>query len=131
MALATYFLASWRTRESDFLTVVDWWETAKSKIKGLTVTFCKNRVARLRSQRDLLVRLISYLKSQVDNGSASCVGPYQSALAELRKLDLEKLKESEFVPGLGGLRRLSAPRLICAGWRKGIAVGRYLRSTGI
>lgn len=131
VALATYFLASWRTRKSDFLTVVDWWETAKSKIKGLTVTFCKNRVARLRSQRDLLVRLISYLKSQVDNGSASCVCPYQSALAELRKLDPEKLKESEFVPGLGGLRRLSAPQLICSGWRKSIAVGRYLRSTGI
>ena len=55
------------------------------------MTFCKNRVARLRSQRDLLVRLISYLKSQADNGSVFCVGPYQSVLAELRKLDLEKL----------------------------------------
>lgn len=72
-------------------------------------------MACLRSQRDLPL-------SQVDNGSVSCVGPNQSAHVELRKLDLEKLKEPEFVPGLGGLRRVSAPRVICAGWRKSIAV---------
>ena len=66
------------------LAVVDWWEAAKSKIKGLPVTICKNCVACLRSQRDLPL-------SQVDNGSVSFVGPNLSANVELRKLDLEKL----------------------------------------
>ena len=66
------------------LAVVDWWEAAKSKIKGLPVTTCKNCVACLRSQRDLPL-------SQVDNGSVSFVGPNLSAHVELRKLDLEKL----------------------------------------
>ena len=66
------------------LAVVDWWEAAKSKIKGLPVTTCKNCVACLRSQRDLPL-------SQVDKGSVSFVGPNLSAHVELRKLDLEKL----------------------------------------
>lgn len=66
------------------LAVVDWREAAKSKIKGLPVTICKNCVAYLRSQRDLPL-------SQVDNGSVSFVGPNLSAHVELRKLDLEKL----------------------------------------
>lgn len=66
------------------LAVGDWREAAKSKIKGLPVTICKNCVACLRSQRDLPL-------SQVDNGSVSFVGPNLSAHVELRKLDLEKL----------------------------------------
>ena len=66
------------------LAVVDWWEAAKSKIKGLPVTICKNCGACLRSQRDLPL-------SQVDNSSVSFVGPNLSAHVELRKLDLEKL----------------------------------------
>lgn len=58
-------------------------------------------MARLCSQRDLLVRLISYLKSQVDNGSVPFVDPYQSFPTELRKLDfveavwVEWLEEGE------------------------------------
>lgn len=33
------------------------------------------------------------------------------------------------MPGLGELRRVSAPRLICAGWRKTIAVSGNLRES--
>ena len=61
-SLISSFWASWRERKSDFVTVMDWWEVAKSKIKGLSVTYCKNRAARLRSCRDFLVRLVSHLK---------------------------------------------------------------------
>ena len=75
-------------KKSDFVTVMDWWEVAKSKIKGLTVTYCKNRADRLRNRRDLLVRLVSHLKGRVDGGHSDCVGPYQAALAELKQLDL-------------------------------------------
>ena len=82
------FSASWREKKSDFVTVMDWWEVAKSKIKGLTVTYCKNRAERLRNRRDLLVRLVSHLKGRVDGSHSDCVGPYQAALAELKQLDL-------------------------------------------
>ncbi|CAH3155286.1 unnamed protein product [Porites lobata] len=83
VSLISSFWASWRVKKSDFVTVMDWWEVAKSKIKGLT-----NRAERLRNRRDLLVRLVSHLKGRVDGGHSDCVGPYQAALAELKQLDL-------------------------------------------
>ena len=49
---------------------------SKSKNKGLTVTYCKNRAARLRSRRDLLVRLVSHLKGREEGGHSDCVDPY-------------------------------------------------------
>ena len=88
VSLISFFWASWREKKSDFVTVMDWWEVAKSKIKALTVTYCKKGAARLRSRRDLLVRLVSHLKGRVVSGHSDCVGPYQVALAELRQLDL-------------------------------------------
>ena len=91
-SLICSFWASWRERKSDFLTVMDWWEVAKSKIKGLSVTYCKTRAARLRSRRDFLVRLVSYLKGWVNGGRCHRVDPYQAALAELRQLDLVEVE---------------------------------------
>ena len=102
------------------LTVVDWWEAAKTEIKGLTVTSCKNRVSRLRSQRDLFVRLISYLKSQVDNGRESCVGPCRT-----QEIGSWEAEEARVRARLGRLRRVSAPRLTSSGWRKRIAVSAF------
>ena len=88
VAVIASFWASWREKKSDFVTVMDWWEVAKSKIKGLTVTYCKNRAERLRNRHNLLVWLVSHLKGRVDGGHSDCVGPYQAALAELKQLDL-------------------------------------------
>ena len=88
VAVISSIWASWREKKSDFVTVMDWWEVAKSKIKGLTVTYCKNRAERLRNRRNLLVWLVSHLKGRVDGGHSDCVGPYQAALAELKQLDL-------------------------------------------
>jgi len=86
-SLISSFWASSRERKSDFVTVMDWWEVAKSKIKGLSVTYCKNRAVRLRSRRDFLVRLVSHLKGRVYGGRSHRVDPYQTVLAELRQLD--------------------------------------------
>ena len=84
VSLISSFWASWREKKSDFVTVMDQWEVAKSKIDCLTVTYCKNRAVRLRTRRDLLVRLVSHLKGRIDVGHSYCVGPYLAALAELR-----------------------------------------------
>ena len=67
---------------------MDWWELGKSKIKGLTVTYCKKRVAAQREKRNLL-RNLEHLKRKIDNGSTSCVDAYKNALVNLGKLDLE------------------------------------------
>ena len=50
------------------------------------------RATRLRSCRDLFVRLVSHLKGRVDGGRSDCVSPYQTVLAELRQLDLVEVE---------------------------------------
>ena len=108
VALIMSFWPSWRSRKHSFAFLIDWWESAKSKIKGLTITYCKDRVACLHSGRDLLTNLASHLKSQVDSSHMFCLGPYHSTLDELRKLD--EAEAEGLVPGLEseGLRKASA-----------------------
>lgn len=57
VALIMSFWPSWRSRKHSFAFLIDWWESAKSKMKGLTITYCKDRVACLHSGRDLLTNL--------------------------------------------------------------------------
>lgn len=66
---------------------MDWWERGKSRLKGLTISYCKEQASRRRARRATLVRLVDHLKRQVDNGVVSCLDPYQSALAELERMD--------------------------------------------
>ena len=80
---------SWRRKMGTYSSLAKWWEDGKSYLKGLTIGFCNSR-SKVRSEhRAVLVRLIDHLKDRVDCGFASCLGPYQSALAELGEMDLE------------------------------------------
>ena len=81
------FWSHWRSRRESFPFVADWWERGKSRLKGLTITYCKERASRSRARRATLVRLVDHLKRQVDNGVVSCLDPYQSAPAELERMD--------------------------------------------
>ena len=65
------------------------WSYHGCTLKGLSVKFCCQRAASRRGDRAVLVSLVDHLKSQVDRGSTSCVGPYHSALAELERRDTE------------------------------------------
>ena len=56
---------------------------------GLTVTYCKKRVAAQREKRNLLCNLVEHLKRKIDYGSTSCVDAYKNAFVNLGKLDLE------------------------------------------
>ena len=87
--LITGFWRRWRLTQARFSSLSKWWEKGKSKIKGLSVKFCCQRAASRRGDRAVLVSLVDHLKSQVDRGSTSCVGPYRSALAELERRDTE------------------------------------------
>ena len=81
------FWSHWRSRRESFPSVADWWERGKSRLKGLTIAYCKERASRGRARRATLVRLVDHLKRQVDNGVVSCLNLYQSALAELECMD--------------------------------------------
>ena len=87
VSMITSFWLHWHSKKELFPSIVDWWERGKSRLKGLTITYCKERAASRCVRRDVLTRLIDHLKCQVDDGVASCLGPYRSALAELERLD--------------------------------------------
>ena len=82
------FSRQWRSRKSSFASIMDWWELGKSKLKGLSISYCMKRVAAQRLERDLLSNLVSHLKTKIDEGCVSCVGPYHSALFALGKIDI-------------------------------------------
>ena len=67
---------------------MDWWELGKSKLKGLSISYCKKRIAAQRLERDLLSNLVSHLKTKIDEGRVSCVGTYHSVLFPLGKIDI-------------------------------------------
>lgn len=87
--LITDFWLIWRSSQNHFPSLSDWWELGKLKIKNLSINYCSKKANERGAERALLTRLAEHLKSQVDLGRLSCLGPYQSTLAELSKFDLE------------------------------------------
>lgn len=89
------FWANWRRAKSRFSSLSKWWEAGKSRIKGLTISYCVQR-SRVNSQsRDLLSRLAQHLKTRLDDGLISCLGPYHSVLAQLSRLDADAAKGAQ------------------------------------
>ena len=79
----------WRHRQNWYSSLTKWWEVCKEHIKGLSISYGVAKSGEGCSQRDLLVRLAEHLKSKLDLGNLSCLGPYNSTLAELAKFDLK------------------------------------------
>ena len=79
----------------NFSTLAKWWDVGKSHLKGLTIRYCKSRSAMGARNRSLLADLVVHLKTKVDAGSVSCVGPYRSALESLASLDREAAKGAQ------------------------------------
>ena len=81
------FWTTWRRRKHLFPSLAKWWEVGKSRIKGLTISYCSRRSRVASQERDLLVRLAKHLKSRLDSGLTSCLGAYRSVLDRLSGLD--------------------------------------------
>ena len=93
--LISDFWLNWRLTQNNFPSLSDWWELGKFKIKDLTINYCSKKAKERRAERALLSRLADHLKSQVDLGRLSCLGAYQSTLAELSKFDLEAARGAQ------------------------------------
>ena len=93
--LITDFWLRWRRSQNNFELLSEWWELGKHRIKDLTIGYCSKKAEESRAERALLSRLADHLKSHVDRGRLSCLGPYQSTLAELAKFDLEAARGAQ------------------------------------
>ena len=89
VSLISDFLLGWRRRQNQYSSLTKWWDVCKDRIKGLSINFGVAKSRASCGQRDLLVRLAEHLKSKLDLGNLSCLGPYNSTLAELAKFDLK------------------------------------------
>ena len=89
ISLITGFWSLWRVRTFAFSTLAEWWDAGKAEIKWLPMDYCRNRAKVKCAERDLLSRLVTFLKEKLDSGATYCLAPYQSALSNLGKLDLE------------------------------------------
>ena len=89
------FWSTWRRRKHLFPSLAKWWEVGKSKIKGLTISYCSRRSRSASQGRDLLVRLAKHLKSRLDSGLVSCMGAYRSVLDRLSGLDSTTAKGAQ------------------------------------
>ena len=93
--LISNFWSFWRSRIFSFSSLADWWDAGKAEIKRLSVDYCRNRARVKRGERDLLSRLVSFLKEKLDAGAAFCLAPYHTALSNLGKLDLEAARGAQ------------------------------------
>lgn len=93
--LISNFWPFWRSRIFSFSSLADWWDAGKAEIKKLSVDYCRNRARVKRGERDLLPRLVSFLKEKLDAGATFCLAPYHTALSNLGKLDLEAARGAQ------------------------------------
>ena len=91
----TDFWLDWRTRKGDFPSLAKWWDVGKSKIKGLTISYCVRGSQKQNQTRSLLSRLAGHLKELLDAGMVSCLGPYQAVLGRLAQLDTEAARGAQ------------------------------------
>ena len=89
VSLISAFLVDWRRYQNRYSSLAKWWEVCKQRIKGLSISYGVAKSRASHSLRDLLARLAEHLKLKLDNGNLSCLGPYNSTLAELAKFDLK------------------------------------------
>ena len=89
------FWSTWRRRKHLLPSLAKWWEVGKSRIKGLTISYCSRWARSALQERDLLVRLAKHLKSRLDSGLVSCMGAYWSVLHRLSGLDSTAAKGAQ------------------------------------
>ena len=87
--LISDFWFSWQQRRQHFSSLLKWWEEGKSRIKGLSIKYCKNRNNCKSLERSILNNLASHLKSLVDSGRSSLQHVFNNTLSRLKALDLE------------------------------------------
>ena len=88
---------------------MDWWELGKSKIRGISIVFCKELLAKRRCMRGMLSNLAQHLKSKVDNGVV--LARIRTLFPKLRVSIVRLPRRSKPVPEFSGLKRAEPRQL--------------------
>ena len=82
------FWAEWKSKKQSFDSLQSWWDTGKSRLKGLAIKFCSSKSKEKNQARALLQSLTQRLKVQIDIGRVSLLSVYEATLSKLASLDL-------------------------------------------
>jgi len=83
ITLISDFWSRWQGRKLSFPSISVWWDLGKSKVKGLSINYCKEKSRERHSSRSLLTNLASHLKLRIDSGVVSCIEVYHNVLAQI------------------------------------------------
>ena len=93
--LVSDFWLVWRRYKNRFNSLLDWWDSGKSRIKGLAIRFCCQKSLERNHSRSLLSNLAQHLKSRIDDGVVSCTEVYHNVLSQIAELDALAAKGSQ------------------------------------
>ena len=89
------FWSKWKLRKLCFTSLQNWWDSGKSKIKGIAINHCVKLASERSLKRNLLVNLASHLKSRVDSGVVSCFDVLESVQSQIAEIDLFAAKGAQ------------------------------------
>lgn len=89
------FWSKWQLRKSCFSSLQSWWDSGKSKIKGIAINHCDKLASERAQKRSLLVNVASHLKSRVDSGVVSCFDVLESVQSQIAEIDLTVAKGAQ------------------------------------
>lgn len=85
----------WAITKSSFSSLVDKWDSGRSKIKGLSIQYCKIKRNNRRLEHFFHFRLALYLNTHVDASSSSLTAVYLSTLARIESMDLRAARGAQ------------------------------------
>jgi len=82
------FWSAWRLTKGSFDSLLSWWDRGKERIKGLAISYCKEKALRQNMSRTVLVALADHLKFKSDQGHVSFLPIYQNVSSKIASFDL-------------------------------------------
>lgn len=95
VSLISSFWSDWQNSKGSFLSLLDWWDLGKARIKSLSIDYCRRRSAKMRAQSKLLSEKVAHFKSLVDQGHVSALSEYRKALSDLQVFSLDQARGAQ------------------------------------
>ena len=112
------FWSAWQGSKNLSLSLLDWWDLGKARIKTLSIDYCRHRSVARHARSDLLSAEVARLKSFVDQGHVSALPGYKKALSDLRSSRWTRLMKRRFARMLGGSKRVNPHLHTFSVWRR-------------
>lgn len=84
------FWYAWQGSKGLSLSLLDWWDLGKARVKSLSIAYCCRRSYERRARSSALSAEVARLKCLVDQGHVSALSDYKHALSDLQEFSLDQ-----------------------------------------